>query len=341
MVSNKTSDFNFHLPDALIAQHPSATRSASRLLHVDRASGQCRDGVFRDIAALLQPGDCLVFNNTRVVPARLHGNKASGGKIECLLERALSDNEALFHIKASKAPKAETLLHIDDAILKVIGRQGELFHCQCVQPHSLMALLHDHGHVPLPPYIERSDDDIDKERYQTVYAKHQGAVAAPTAGLHFDGDVFSTLQAHGVEQAYITLHVGAGTFQPVRVDNIAEHTMHNEYCVINDETVATIQQTKARGGRVIAVGTTTVRTLESAARSGQLQAYRGDTDIFITPGFEFNVIDGMITNFHLPESTLIMLVSAFLGYDHTMAAYDYAITQGMRFYSYGDAMLIL
>lgn len=335
----KTADFSFQLPPELIAQFPMPERSASRLLRLDGDGGSLQDLQFRDLASQLHPGDLLVMNNTRVIPARLYGRKASGGRIECLIERVTTEYEALAHIRASKSPKAASQIYLDDGtVLDMVARAGELFLLRAHEPIS--AIMARCGHIPLPPYIDRADIDSDRERYQTVYSRQEGAVAAPTAGLHFDEALLTTLQQGGVEQAFVTLHVGAGTFQPVRVDDVATHIMHSERIEVSAEVCAQIHATKARGGRVVAVGTTVVRSLESAARGEGLQPFKGESDIFITPGFRFQVVDALITNFHLPESTLIMLVAAFAGLESTLNAYQHAIQQGYRFFSYGDAMFI-
>ena len=347
----RVSDFSFDLPEALIARYPKAERTASRLMSLNGDSGAITDGVFTDIVAQLNAGDLLVFNNTRVIPARMFGQKASGGKIEVLIERIVDKNTALAHIRASKSPKVgnELFLGNEDTVTKVkatmVARQGALFELKFNDDQSVLDILEDIGHMPLPPYIDRPDEDSDKERYQTVYNKKPGAVAAPTAGLHFDETLLEQIKAKGVELAFVTLHVGAGTFQPVKVDEIADHIMHAEYVEVSDEVVTQITKTKAAGGRVVAVGTTSVRSLESAAKAAQekgetLSAFYGDTDIFITPGSDFLVIDALVTNFHLSESTLLMLVSAFSGYDHIMNAYQHAITEEYRFFSYGDAMFL-
>ncbi|RUO63411.1 S-adenosylmethionine:tRNA ribosyltransferase-isomerase [Pseudidiomarina planktonica] len=342
----KLSDFDFQLPDALIARYPQQQRSASRLLCLTGTSGELRDKHFTDIVGELNQGDLLVFNDTRVIPARLLGEKASGGKVEVLVERVLDEHRVLAHVRSSRSPKTGQLLKLEQALdVEMLGRHDALFELKFLHDQPVLELLEQYGHMPLPPYIDRPDESSDKERYQTVYNKNPGAVAAPTAGLHFDEGVLSQLQQKGVEFAYVTLHVGAGTFQPVRVDRIEEHVMHSEYAVVPAETVAAIEQTRARGGRVVAVGTTSVRSLESAAQAArkantELTAYTAETDIFIYPGYEFQVVDAMITNFHLPESTLIMLVSAFAGKQHVMAAYDHAVQQEYRFFSYGDAMFI-
>ena len=336
------SDFDFQLPEDLIAQHPAAERSASRLLDGTQASPT--DRIFRELPGLLQAGDLLVFNDTQVIKARLFGEKASGGKLELLIERVLPGHEVVAHMKVSKKPLPGARLYMAggsrggfEAVL--LGRwpdaNGALFHLRLSDdPYRLME---QHGHVPLPPYITHSDTAEDAQRYQTVFADKPGAVAAPTAALHFDAGVLAALQARGVQTANVTLHVGAGTFQPVKTDNIAEHVMHSEWYQVPPSTQQAIADCRARGGRVLAVGTTTVRTLESWAQSGLAS---GDTQIFITPGFEFQVVDLLITNFHLPKSTLMMLVSAFAGYEHVMSLYRHAIDHRYRFFSYGDAMLL-
>ena len=338
------SDFDFELPPELIAQHPAAERSASRLL--DGRGATPVDRVFRDLPSLLQPGDLLVFNNTRVIKARLYGAKQSGGAVEALVERVLPNHEVLAHMRASKSPKAGSVVRFADAFdAEVLGRSGPdggLFHLKL--SGDPFELLEQHGHVPLPPYITHADEADDVRRYQTVFAKAPGAVAAPTAALHFDDAVLAALHERGIRTAEVTLHVGAGTFQPVRTDNLAEHKMHSEWFEVPASTVAAIEATKGAGGRVISVGTTTLRALESAALhapAGQiLEAGSRDTDIFITPGFQFKVVDLLITNFHLPKSTLMMLVSALAGYEHIRSLYQHAIAQGYRFFSYGDAMFI-
>ena len=341
------TDFSFELPEQLIARFPQPERSASRLLRLNRHSGELSHHKFSDMLAAVNPGDLLVFNNTRVIPARLFGQKASGGQIEVLVERILDEQRFLAHVRASKAPKAGALLILEnDAEVEMVQRQGELFELRVTGNEPVLAMLERLGHMPLPPYIDRPDSAADRERYQTVYNKKPGAVAAPTAGLHFDEPLLAALKAKGVEFAFVTLHVGAGTFQPVRVDNVLEHQMHAEYIEVPDEVVAAVKACKARGNKVIAVGTTSVRSLESAAQIAknngkELEAYSGDTRIFIYPGYQFAVVDGLITNFHLPESTLIMLVSAFSSRDFVMNAYQTAIKEQYRFYSYGDAMLIL
>jgi len=337
----QVKQFSFQLPDRLIARYPLEERTASRLLCLNGANGKTSDARFTDLNKLIKPGDLLVFNNTRVIPARLNGQKESGGKVEILIERLISANEALAHIKASNAPKPGTKVILDDqSILTVTGRQQALFILKSEDGCNLLQLLDAIGHMPLPPYIDRPDEELDRERYQTVYSQHKGAVAAPTAGLHFSEQLIHQLSEKGVETGFVTLHVGAGTFQPVRVDNIVDHKMHSEWFEVSKELVEQVEQTKARGGRVIAVGTTSVRCLESAASKGLLRAFSGDTDIFIYPGYQFKIVDALVTNFHLPESTLIMLISAFAGKEKVLAAYQHAVDNEYRFFSYGDAMFI-
>jgi S-adenosylmethionine:tRNA ribosyltransferase-isomerase len=344
----KLTDFDFELPERLIAKYPTSQRTASRMLRLNGATGEVQHGKFIDIVDIVEPGDLLVFNNTRVIPARLFGHKQSGGKVEVMLERVLSDNTALAHVKASKSPKVGTLLVLEGGIrVNVLGRQDALFHIQFEvngeTQQSIFDLLEQYGHMPLPPYIDRPDEDSDKERYQTVYNEKPGAVAAPTAGLHFDDAILQKLTDKGVNTAFVTLHVGAGTFQPVRVENIEDHQMHAEYAEVTSEVVELVKQTKANGKRVIAVGTTSVRSLESAASSASndlIEPFLCDTSIFIYPGFEFKVVDCMLTNFHLPQSTLMMLISAFASRDSVMNAYSQAIENEYRFFSYGDAMFI-
>jgi len=335
------ADFDFELPAELIAQHPAPERSASRLL--DGRAAQPVDRVFRTLPGLLDAGDLIVFNNTKVIKARLFGAKSTGGGVEALVERVLPGTQEVWaHLRASKSPRPGATVRFADAFdAEVLGRCGpedSLFHLRL--DGDPFALLEAHGHVPLPPYITHADDAEDVRRYQTVFAREPGAVAAPTASLHFDEGVLDALAARGVARAEVTLHVGAGTFQPVRVDNIAEHKMHSEWFDVPQATVDAIAATRSRGGRVIAVGTTTLRALESAARGGELLAGSRETDIFITPGFPFRVVDRLVTNFHLPKSTLMMLVSAFAGYEHVMALYRHAIAERYRFFSYGDAMLL-
>jgi len=331
-------DFDFALPPELIAQHPAAERSGSRLL--DGRGEATVDRGFRELPGLLQPGDLLVFNDTQVVKARLFGEKPTGGKLELLVERVLGERQVVAHMKVSKKPPLGTVLRMDGGFTAtLLGRypdaDGPLFRFGFSDdPYKLMER---HGRVPLPPYIEHADTAEDASRYQTVFARHPGAVAAPTAALHFDQAVLSALEARGVRRASVTLHVGAGTFQPVKTEDIAQHRMHSEWYEVPEATQQAIAELRQRGGRLVAVGTTTVRTLESWGKTGMA---RGDTDIFITPGFQFRHVDLMLTNFHLPKSTLMMLVSAFAGYEHVMALYRHAIAQRYRFFSYGDAMLL-
>ncbi|HPY42584.1 MAG TPA: tRNA preQ1(34) S-adenosylmethionine ribosyltransferase-isomerase QueA, partial [Thiolinea sp.] len=335
------SDFDYQLPPDLIAYQPLAERTHSRLLVVGSEQQPLIDQHFYNLPAFLKAGDLLVFNNTKVIPARLYGQKLSGGKVEVLIERIQEAQHALAHIRASKAPKPGTILELEQAFqAKVLGREGDLFRLQIVENKTILDLLEQYGHIPLPPYIERPDLASDRERYQTVYAQKSGAIAAPTAGLHFDQKLLDELALQGIETTTVTLHVGAGTFQPVRTENLEQHIMHAEYVEVTAETCAAIQACKARGGRVIAVGTTSVRSLETAVQTGSLQPYSGDTRLFIKLGYEFKVVDMLITNFHLPQSTLLILVSAFAGYESIQTVYQHAIKQGYRFFSYGDAMLL-
>ena len=336
------TDFDYPLPEHLIAQAPLAERTQSRLLAVDKQAGQLIDTQFCALLQFLRPGDCLVLNTTRVLPARLFGVKPTGGKVEVLIERVLTPQRALAFMKASKTPTPGTeIILADKSVLTVMGRQENLFELNCSSDINFESLLQQQGHMPLPPYIQRHDDAADQVRYQTVYADQAGAVAAPTAGLHFDDAMLARCEATGIHIIKLLLHVGAGTFQPVRTDDIRDHIMHREWCQIDADTVARLTAVKQAGGRIIAVGTTSVRCLETAAQSGQLQAFSGDTQLFIYPGYRFNMIDGLITNFHLPQSTLLMLVSAFAGFDLMRQAYQHAIAQTYRFFSYGDAMLIM
>ncbi|OEC35789.1 S-adenosylmethionine:tRNA ribosyltransferase-isomerase [Pseudomonas cuatrocienegasensis] len=335
----RVADFHFELPDALIARYPLAERRASRLLVLDGPTGTLAHRQFSDLLEYLRPGDLMVFNNTRVIPARLFGQKASGGKLEVLVERVLDSHRVLAHVRASKSPKPGSMILIDGGgEAEMVARHDALFELRFSE--EVLPLLERVGHMPLPPYIDRADDSADRERYQTVYAERAGAVAAPTAGLHFDQALLASIAEMGVATAFVTLHVGAGTFQPVRVERIEDHHMHSEWLEVDQTVVDAVAACRARGGRVIAVGTTSVRSLESAARSGELQVFSGDTDIFIYPGRPLHVVDALVTNFHLPESTLLMLVSAFAGYPETMAAYQAAVAEGYRFFSYGDAMFI-
>lgn len=345
----RRTDFTFELPEELIAQQPVAERTASRLLVLDGQTGATEDKVFTDLRDFLQAGDVLVFNNTQVIPARLHGKKASGGKVEVLVERIVDEHVALAHIRASKSPKPGTELIFEKGITaEVTGREGDLFIVKFnhnkQEQNTVLDILNAIGHMPLPPYIQREDESFDQERYQTVYAEKPGAVAAPTAGLHFDEKMLQQLSTKGIEQIHITLHVGAGTFQPVRADDLKDHHMHKEWIELTAENCEKINKAKEQGRRIIAVGTTSVRCLESAALfaedDGKLKPYTGETDIFITPGYEFKVIDALVTNFHLSESTLLMLVSAFAGYENIKNAYQHAIKEKYRFFSYGDAMFL-
>ena len=337
----RRAQFHYELPAELIAQFPPRERGDSRLLALDADTGALRDLSFRDLPGLLAPGDLLVLNDTRVIPARLLGRKQTGGKVEVLIERVLDEHRALAHVRASKAPRAGGVLQLEGQVDAVVaGRRGELFELEFRDPRPVPALLEAVGHVPLPPYIERADAAQDRERYQTVYARVPGAVAAPTAGLHFDQAMLGRLREHGVDTACLTLHVGAGTFQPVRADTVEEHRMHAEYVEVPPSLCEQAQAARAAGRRVVAVGTTVVRALESASRDGQLRPFQGDTDIFIYPGYRFVTVDAMITNFHLPESTLLMLVCAFAGYERVMHAYRHAVEQRYRFFSYGDAMFV-
>lgn len=330
--------FDYQLPDELIARRPTSERRASRLLSLT-SHGMAHEQ-FVQLPAHLRTGDLLVFNDTRVMAARLFGQKDTGGRIEMLVERVLDEREALVHLRASKSPKPGSGLQLDGGYrAQVLGRQGELFHL-LFSGGSVFEVMEKVGHVPLPPYIDRPDDASDMERYQTVYARHTGAVAAPTAGLHFDQAMLDELRAAGVDTGFVTLHVGAGTFQPVRVDEVEKHHMHSEWYAISETLAEQIAETRARGGRVVAVGTTSLRALEAASQQGNLQVGAGETDIFIFPGYRFRQVDALVTNFHLPRSTLLMLISAFAGRERVLAAYAEAVAQGYRFFSYGDAMFI-
>jgi len=335
------SAYHFDLPQALIAQTPLAERSASRLLCLDRGTGAYQDRRFRELPELLDPRDIVIFNDTRVIPARLYGHKASGGRVEILIERLLDDQNAWAHLKASKTPRPGTHILLDAAHrAEVVIRDKDLFQLAFTGPLALPQLLQRLGHVPLPPYIQRPDRAEDRERYQTIFARRDGAIAAPTAGLHFDAPTMERLRARGIATAQVTLHVGSGTFQPVRVEDLSAHRMHQEWYEVSAETVAAIDRARQRGGRVVAIGTTVVRALEAASRDGTLRAGSGETDLFITPGYTFRSIDAMLTNFHLPESTLLMLVCAFAGYEPVMRAYRHAVAERYRFFSYGDAMFL-
>ncbi len=337
----KVSEFDFDLPEHLIAQYPLSRRSASRLLHLDRGTAQVHDRQFADLPDLLEPGDLLVFNNTRVIPARLWARKASGGRVEILLERMISAHEALAQMRVNRKPSIGSRLSVENlGELEVIGREGEFWHLKIVDGPDWPELLERVGHMPLPPYIERGDEAVDEDRYQTVFARVPGAVAAPTAGLHFDETVMQRLRERGVEIGWCTLHVGAGTFQPVRAERVEDHAMHAEWLEVGADLVASVRAARERGNRVVAVGTTAVRSLETAAAGGELEPFAGDSRLFIYPGYEFRVVDAMVTNFHLPGSTLLMLVSAFAGRENVLAAYRHAIEAEYRFFSYGDAMFV-
>ena len=336
----RRADFHYELPDELIARYPAGQRSDSRLLVVDGATGTFHDRLFLELPDLLAPGDLLVFNRSRVIPARLFGHKTSGGRVELLIERVTGESEALAYLRASKTPRPGASIELDGGASAVLLTRDEaLWHLRFSTP--VLAYLDRHGHVPLPPYIDRPDEPADRERYQTVYADRPGAVAAPTAGLHFDEPLLERLRAAGIGSAFLTLHVGAGTFAPVRSDDIEAHRMHAERLRIDASLCEAVKRTRERGGRVVAVGTTSVRALESSVgQDGSLRPVQSDTRLFIRPGFDFRVVDAMVTNFHLPESTLMMLVSAFAGHSTIMRAYRHAVAQRYRFFSYGDAMLL-
>lgn len=337
----QTSDFDYELPEELIASEPLAERSASRMLELDGATGDLTDRRFSDLVDCLGPDDLLVLNDTRVIPARLYGQRRTGGRVQVLVERIESRTEALAHVNANRAPQPGTELVLEgEASAEVVSREGEFFRLRFDTGEGVLALLERLGHMPLPPYIGRDEESADRERYQTVFAREAGAVAAPTAGLHFDHDLFQALDDRGIGIARITLHVGAGTFQPVRVEDPGKHAMHSERLRVTPDVCERVNATRARGGRVVAVGTTVVRALETAATDGELQPYEGETAIFIYPGYRFRLTDALITNFHLPGSTLIMLVSALTGRERLLAAYRHAVAQRYRFYSYGDAMFI-
>ena len=337
----RRSDFNYDLPQELIAQSPLPERSASRLLCLDGATGEIGDRAFTDLPDLLAPGDLVVFNDTRVIPARLFGRKETGGRVEILVEQLREAGRALVHLRASKVPQPGSGVYFEGGVrARVEGREGDLFVLAFETDRPLVEILEAHGHVPLPPYIARPDETADRERYQTVFAQSPGAAAAPTAGLHFDAHLLARLEASGVERIFVTLHVGAGTFQPVRTERLEEHVMHAERLAVGETVSAAVAACRARRGRVVAVGTTVVRALETAAATGELAPFTGETRLFVTPGYRFRVVDALLTNFHLPESTLIMLVAAFGGYEHVMRAYRHAVAARYRFFSYGDAMLI-
>jgi len=338
----KRTDFSYHLPPELIAQHPLSQRSDSRLLCLSSQNGACSDRCFSDLPGLLHPDDLLVFNDTRVIKARLYGRKETGGSLEVLVERLEGVNVVLAHVRASKSPKPGIRIRLGDCEEEIMveGREGSLFRLRSTSPDGFPGLMRRYGHMPLPSYINRADAAEDEARYQTVFARRDGAVAAPTAGLHFDREMLQQLTDLGVRQAHITLHVGAGTFQPVRAERLEDHEMHSEYLELDETVCEQVRETRRRGGRVVAVGTTSVRSLESAAAAGELRPYSGDTRLFIFPGYRFRVVDALITNFHLPESTLLMLVCALSGYQPVMAAYRHAVEKGYRFFSYGDAMFL-
>lgn len=337
----QVADFAFNLPDKLIARYPTEERSASRLMRLHGETGEVEHGYFADILGFLQPEDLLVLNNTKVIPARLYGAKESGGKIEILVERMLDDKRLLAHVRASRSPKPGARLLLEGEVwATMVSRQDSLFELQLEGSETVLDVLQRLGHMPLPPYIDRPDETADRERYQTVFGEKHGAVAAPTAGLHFDEALLDAIRAKGVRIVTITLHVGAGTFLPVKVDNIEDHHMHGEIVEVTEEVATAVKHTRANGGRVVAIGTTSVRALEAASAEGDIAAYAGETHIFIYPGYKFKSVDALLTNFHLSESTLLMLVSAFAGRDHVLAAYNEAVAQEYRFFSYGDAMLV-
>lgn len=338
----RRQDFYYDLPEELIAQYPSERRDAARLLVLHGETGEYADRGVGDLPELIRAGDLLVLNDTRVIPARLYGSKPTGGRVEIMIERVTGEFTVLAQLRASKANRPGSRIRIDKNVeFEVVERRDDLYVLQLQADRSLAAVLEEYGHMPLPPYIRRGDERIDQERYQTVYAREPGAVAAPTAGLHFTDAMLNTLQVAGVELAYVTLHVGLGTFSPVRVEDLAEHRMHQELVHVDEAVCAAVARTHARGGRVVAVGTTSVRSLEAAAAaSGALQPFHGETDIFIYPGYRFRIVDALLTNFHLPESTLLMLVCAFGGYDNVLRAYRHAVAERYRFFSYGDAMFI-
>ena len=335
------SDYHYKLPEHLIAQVPLGSRTASRMLTLDGCTGELRDCYFVDLLDLLRSGDLLVLNNTRVISARLYGQKPTGGRVELLVERLLDERRILAHTRSSKAVKPGTVIEVaGGGTFECIERQAALAVFEFLGTEPLSDLLERVGHIPLPPYIQRPDGGEDRLRYQTVYAARPGAVAAPTAGLHFDEKMISQLGSRGISTAHVTLHVGSGTFQPVRVEKLSEHRMHSEFCEIDQSVVEMVNQTRSEGGRVIAVGTTTTRVLEAASLEGRLKPFRGETNLFITPGFRFSCVDGLLTNFHLPESTLLTLVCAFAGYKSVMSAYRHAVKEEYRFFSYGDAMFV-
>ncbi len=334
-------DFHYELPDELIARFPLEKRSSSRLLQLDKKNGAIHHKVFSDVVSLIHPNDLIVFNNTRVIPARLLGHKESGGKVEMLVERVLDQHRVLVHLRASKPPRPQSFLYFDKNIrFEVVKRQEQFFELRCDDARPVIEIIEEIGQIPLPPYFHRSPEKNDQERYQTIYAEEKGSVAAPTAGLHFDTEMMQQLHEKNIATAFVTLHVGAGTFSPVRVEKISEHKMHSEYLEVRAEVSEKIRNTKSQGGRVIAVGTTTARSLETASLTGEIKPFCGETDIFIYPGFQFKCVDALITNFHLPDSTLLMLVSALAGHENVMRAYREAVLKKYRFFSYGDAMWV-
>jgi S-adenosylmethionine:tRNA ribosyltransferase-isomerase len=337
----RRSDFHFELPDELIAQRPAPERGGSRLLHLDRQTGELHDRRFSQLPDLLRPGDLVVFNDTRVIPARLFGHKTGGGRVEILVERITAPRSMLAQVRGAKSLKAGSIITLENgAVLRVEGRSGDFLKLGAEGAADIMSILETAGHVPLPPYIRRTDDAADRERYQTVFARRSGAVAAPTAGLHFTEEMLAELSHRGVDSGFVTLHVGAGTFQPVRADNIDDHRMHREWFEVSAELCAQAQAARMRGGRIVAVGTTAVRCLETAAQDGTPGPAAGETALFIRPGYRFRVVDALLTNFHLPESTLLMLVCAFAGREPVLRAYEHAVRERYRFFSYGDAMLL-
>lgn len=336
----KLTDFDFNLPPELIAQYPCTPRSASRLLCLDKITGKITHKLFNELPELLFPEDLLVFNDTKVIPARIFGSKRTGGKIEILIERILSKNRVLAHVKSNKKLKVGSEILCDCIIAEVLQRHGDLFEIIFHIEDTILETLEKIGHIPLPPYINRSDEALDKECYQTVFAKHKGAVAAPTAGLHFDEQLLNKVKEKGINIGFVTLHVGSGTFQPIREEDIEKHKMHTEYFEVSSSLCEQVKTVKQKGGRVIAVGTTSVRSLEAASKTGELKPFRGDTDIFIYPSYSFHCVDAIITNFHLPKSTLLLLICAFANYENIMRSYQEAITRYYRFFSYGDAMFI-
>lgn len=331
--------FDYQLPESLIAKYPTAERDGSRLLHLSKESGEITDRCFKEIVDLIEPNDLIVFNNSRVMAARLYGQKETGAKLELLIERIVDDQTFYAHIRCNHAPKVGSVITVAGVNIDVLDKQEGIYQLRS-HSTSVWQMMAEHGHMPLPPYMKREDEHMDSERYQTVYSEKLGSVAAPTAGLHFTHELMQALKDKGVEMAYITLHVGSGTFKPVQVEDIHQHVMHSEMIEVNQSVCDQIKATKARGGRVIAIGTTTVRSLETAGQSGEIQPFYGETDIFLYPGKTFHVVDAMVTNFHLPKSTLIMLVSAFASREYILNAYHHAIAQQYRFYSYGDAMFI-